>query len=149
MLKPSAEVRVVDGALVGELWDCLRLDPVAITQLRNKVEEHLRRGEGPNLVVDLNGVGFAGSAALGGLMAIQRACRQHGGSVVLCNVEPMVQEVLRTTKLDNLLPMVPGLEEALDRFRRDGEPGPTAKPSGPPAGGPLRRSRKPDGPPAV
>jgi anti-anti-sigma factor len=102
MLKPSLEKHNVDGFLVAEFWDCLRLDPAPVQDLRAAYEAHLKNGGRPELVVDLSGVGFAGSAALGNFVAIHRLARQRAGRVILCNVDPTVREVLRASKLDVL-----------------------------------------------
>jgi anti-anti-sigma factor len=102
MLKPSLETRVVDGVLVAEFWDCLRLDPAPVQELRTHFESHLKARGRPEVVVDLSGVGFAGSAALGNFVALHRLARQNGGRLVLCNVDPTVLEVLRGSKLEAL-----------------------------------------------
>ena len=53
----------------------------------------------PELVVDLNGVTFAGSAALGGFLALNRLARQRGGRIAFCHVDVNVFEVFRVSKL--------------------------------------------------
>jgi anti-anti-sigma factor len=102
MLKPSLETHNVDGILVAEFWDCFRLDPAPVQDLRAAYEAHLKSRGRAAVVVDLSGVGFAGSAALGNFVAIHRQARQRGGRLVLCNVDPTVREVLRASKLDAL-----------------------------------------------
>jgi anti-anti-sigma factor len=102
MLKPSLEAHVVDGVLVAEFWDCLRLDPAPVQDLRTHFESHLKAKGRPELVVDMSGVGFAGSAALGNFVALHRLARQNGGRLVFCNVDPTVYEVLRASKLEAL-----------------------------------------------
>ena len=102
MLKPTVEVREESGILVAEFWDCLRLDPAPVQDLRKRYEVHIKQGGRPFLVVDLNGVTFAGSAALGGFLAIHRLNRPHGGRLIFCNVDPNVLEVFRVSKLDPL-----------------------------------------------
>jgi len=102
MLKPSIQVGVENGIFVAEFWDCLRLDPAPVLDLRKRFDDHVRSGGRPDLVVDLLGVGFAGSAALGGFVALQRVSRQHGGRMVFCNVDPTVHEVFRVSRLVNL-----------------------------------------------
>jgi anti-anti-sigma factor len=102
MLKPSVQVGVENGVFVAEFWDCLRLDPAPVQTLRTKFDEHVRRGGRADLVVDLLGVGFAGSAALGGFVALQRVARQKGGRMVFANVDPTVLEVFRVSKLEGL-----------------------------------------------
>lgn len=122
MLKPSVQIHNLDGILVAEFWDCLRLDPAPVQDLRKHVEAHLQGSGRPELVVDLSGVGFAGSAALGNFVALQRVIRQHGGRIVFCNVEPTVTEVFRASRLESLFGFEADREAAL-RVIRD-RPGP-------------------------
>jgi anti-anti-sigma factor len=153
MLKPSLETHNVDGILVAEFWDCLRLDPTPVQELRATYEAHLKKPGRPEVVVDLSGVGFAGSAALGNFVALHRLARQRGGKLVLCNVDPTVAEVLRASKLDILFEFAGSRADALraikeapqiggGEWKPDGLPvppqgkAPTPGGSGPP---PLRR----------
>ncbi len=130
MLKPSVEVGLVGGILVAEFWDCLRLDPVPVQGLRKEFESHLQSGGRPDLVVDLLGVGFAGSAALGGFVAIQRLSRAKGGRMVFCNTDPTVYEVFRVSKLVNLYTFAPDRSAALAALEID--PATTATDTGEP-----------------
>jgi anti-anti-sigma factor len=129
MLKPSVEVRDEQGILVAEFWDCLRLDPAPVQELRRHYEARLRAKGRPELVVDLNGVGFAGSAALGGFVAIHRLAKQHSSRLIFCNVDPTVLEVLRVSKLENLFAIVADKPAALALALHPGDP-PVADASG-------------------
>jgi anti-anti-sigma factor len=147
MLKPRAELRVVDGFPVAEFWDCLRLDPMAVTQLRSLVEKHLNGGR-PELVVDLNGVSFAGSASLGGFIGIHKALKPRGGGVIFCNVDDTVRETLRVARIDELCPIVPDLPSALARAAEGGAWDTRERPDAPPpgkGGSPLGGRRRPGG----
>lgn len=146
MLKPRVEVRAVDGGLVAEFWDCVRLDPQPVRDLRQRMEEHATNGGGADLIVDLNGVGFAGSAALGGFVAIQRECRARSGRVVFCNVEPTVREVFRVTNLETLFQFAQDLAAArVTLARRNGSESPpeAPAPSATSGRGPLQSRRRP------
>jgi anti-anti-sigma factor len=112
MLKPWVQTHNIAGILVAEFWDCLRLDPVPVQDLRNKYEAHLKGGGNPDLVIDLSGVGFAGSAALGNFVALQRLVRQKNGRLLFCNVDPTVAEVFRASKLESLFEFVSDREAA-------------------------------------
>jgi anti-anti-sigma factor len=101
-MKPAVEVHTEEHALVAEFWECLRLDPAPVKELRTKYEAHIRSGGRPMLVVDLNGVVFAFSTALGQFVTLQRLVRQKGGQIVFCNVDVMVTEVFRISKLNTL-----------------------------------------------
>jgi anti-anti-sigma factor len=102
MLKPSVQIHDQDGILLAEFWDCLRLDPAPVQELRAQYEAHLRKNGQPEVVIDLSGVGFAGSAALGHFTALHRDARKSGGRLIFCNVEPTVREVFRASKLEAL-----------------------------------------------
>jgi anti-anti-sigma factor len=122
MLKPSVQIHNMDGILVAEFWDCLRLDPAPVQDLRKHVEVHLQGKGRPELVVDLSGVGFAGSAALGNFVAMQRVVRQNGGRIVFCNVDPTVTEVFRASRLESLFGFESDREAALRAIHE--RPGP-------------------------
>ena len=126
MLKPSVQVHNEDRILVAEFWDCLRLDPAPVQDLRDHYESHLQRQGRPEVVVDLSGVGFAGSAALGNFVALHRRVRQAGGRTLFCNVDPTVAEVFRASKLESLFEFVPDRAAALRAISQ----GPTMDPSG-------------------
>lgn len=165
MLKPSVEVRLENGVFVAEFWDCLRLDPAPVQDLRREFESHVTKKGHPDLVVDLLGVGFAGSAALGGFVALQRTARQHGGRMVFCNVDPTVREVFRVSKLEglytfsadrataiaHLLKPSPGPAESLTPAASDSPLVPSVEPATPPRprpsaiGGDRMRRRKTEG----
>jgi anti-anti-sigma factor len=113
MLKPRVEVQDVNGVMVAEFWDCLRLDSGAVQDLRSKFEARLRNGGRAELIVDLLGVGFAGSASLGHFVALHRIARAKGGRLVFCNVDPTVFEVFRVSKLDGLYDFVSDRAAAL------------------------------------
>lgn len=154
MLKPTVQFHDQDGILLAEFWDCWRLDPAPVQELRAGYEAHLRKGGRPEVVIDLSGVGFAGSAALGNFVALHRVARPKGGRLIFCNVEPTVTEAFRASKLEPLFEFVADRAAAIESVAR-GEPatGPgKAVPDGTPdkprpgtgglsGGGPLRRRR--------
>ena len=156
MLKPAVQIHNEDGILVAEFWDCLRLDPAPVQDLRHHYEVHLQRRGRPELVVDLSGVGFAGSAALGNFVALHRLVRQHGGRILFCNVDPTVAEVFRASKLESLFDFVADREAALravherpgtdssERRSAEKEAPRPDRPPGPSGPGLLRRRRNQD-----
>ncbi len=113
MLKPAVQVHNVNGIMVAEFWDCFRLDPAPVQELRKKYEAHDDPGDRPVMVIDLLGVGFAGSAALGNFVALHRLARQRGGHLIFCNVDPTVLEVFRVSKLESLFSFEPDRDAAL------------------------------------
>jgi anti-anti-sigma factor len=114
MLKPTVQIHNENGLLVAEFWDCYRLDPNPVKDLRTKYEAHLRAKGRPVVVIDLLGVGFAGSAALGNFVALHRVARPNGGQLIFCNVDPTVFEVFRVSKLDPLFSFTTDRAKALE-----------------------------------
>jgi len=143
MLKPTVQIHHVNGILVAEFWDCLRLDPAPIQELRRQYEAHIQGKGRPELVVDLLGVCFAGSAALGHFVAMHKFARQRGGRIIFCNVDPTVFEVFRVSKLDPLFTFVPDREAALERVAN---PQPAPRPDAPAADGSQAEPPKPSSP---
>ena len=153
MLKPSVQVENVDGVLVAEFWDCLRLDPAPVKDLRQHLEAHVKAGGRPDLIINLLGVAFAGSASLGGFMALHRLVGPQGGRIVFCHVDETVFEVFRISKLSPMFGFVADRPAALEWLRSrpatetkattaSPDPAPTPPPA-PRAAGPLGRRRKP------
>ncbi len=144
MIQPSVEIQQHDGQLIAEFWDCHRLDPAPVGELRRAVEAHLAQGGKPALIVNLLGVGFAGSTALSGFTAIHRALKARGGALVFAHVEPNLREVFRVSRLEPLFRFaddVPGalqlLSEPRTTPRRAEAPPAASHPA------PLRRRRAP------
>ena len=113
MLKPAIQLHNENGTLVAEFWDCLRLDVGPVQDLRSRYEEHVRSGGRAELVVDLLGVAFAGSAVLGHFVSLHRIARTKNGRLIFCNVDPNVFEVFRVSKLDPLFTFVADRATAL------------------------------------
>ena len=131
MLKPTVQVHNVDGILVAEFWDCLRLDPAPVVEFTKKYEAHVATQGRPEVVVDLLGVDFAGSTALGHFVSLHRLARPRGGRLIFCNVDPTVLEVFRVTKLDTLFSFAPDRSAALAMAQAPSLPTPEAATSGP------------------
>lgn len=137
MLKPRVEVREVDGILIAEFWDCLRLDLAPVRDLRDIYEQRTGRdaNSNPNVLVDLSGVSFAGSTALGGFVALQRVASKRGGKIVFFHVEAVVREVFKVSNVAPLFRFAETLEGALafcQQAAEGAQPRP-ADPSGSPA----------------
>ena len=153
MLKPMVKVHNENGTLVAEFWDCLRLDPGPVQDLRTKFDAHLRAGGRPQLVIDLVGVGFAGSASLGNFVALHKIARAKNGRLIFCNIDPQVYEVFKVIKLEPLFAFVGDRAAAL-ALAAKGEgvatdPAPVVEPKAasqvPPEVAPAASSSRPGG----
>jgi anti-anti-sigma factor len=70
-----------------------------------------------NLVVDCSALPYLDSTGLAFLVGIYSLTSRSGGRVALANVSPRIQEVLRITKLDGIIPAFEGEEDALAAVR--------------------------------
>lgn len=68
------------------------------------------------LVVDLGAVRVVTSAGLGKMITLHRKMHRHQGTVVFCDVQPAVEEVLRTSRLITYLSVAANQEAALASF---------------------------------
>jgi len=68
------------------------------------------------LVLNLDGVVFLASMALGKLALLTHKARAAGGRVVLCKVARSMEELLQTTHLADLLPLYADESEAVRSF---------------------------------
>lgn len=102
VLKPMVELRDESGVLVAEFWDCLRLDPKPVNDLRMRYSQMSAKTGLKDLIIDMNGIDFAGSAALSGFLSLSRAIKQMGGRMIFCNVDRNVLEVFQVSKLESM-----------------------------------------------
>jgi anti-sigma B factor antagonist len=64
------------------------------------------------VVVDLAGVNFLDSSALGALVAAHRNLEQVGGTLKLAAARPHVLKVFRITRLSEVIPLYDTVEDA-------------------------------------
>jgi anti-anti-sigma factor len=69
------------------------------------------------LLVDLRKVSFLGSMGLRSLMVPAQAVRRRGGKVALFGPVPMVEQVLKASNIDQLIPIFHELDSALAVLR--------------------------------
>ena len=67
-----------------------------------------------HLVVDLAGMDFIVSMALGVFVRIYTRLRQSGGFLRLTQLQPEILRIIRTTALDRLLPIYETVDQALE-----------------------------------
>lgn len=61
---------------------------------------------GWKVVLDLSEVRLLASAGLGMVVSLSKKCRENGGKLVLCAMDPMLKSVFEMTKLDRILTIV-------------------------------------------
>lgn len=68
------------------------------------------------LILNLDGVDFLASVAIGKLIMLMRKARSAGGTLNLCNVSPTVYGVLHITKLSDIMHIHADEKAALQSF---------------------------------
>lgn len=102
-VRPGRECMVVEVA--GEL------DMATAPQLVEGLQRVLDAGT-RNVVVDLAGVGFMDSSALGGLVVMFKAVRERGGQLCLAGVQRPVGTLLAVTSVDQVIEVYDTVPEA-------------------------------------
>jgi anti-sigma B factor antagonist len=80
-------------------------------RLRESLQQLIDAGD-RQLVVDLAGVGFMDSSALGALVTIFKALHDVGGRLCLAAVQPAVRSVLSITSVDRAIDVYDDVEAA-------------------------------------
>lgn len=70
----------------------------------------------PNVIVDLGKVPFIASLGIRLLVAGAQASTRQGGKMVLMSPDELSRRILKTTGIDQLVPVCNGLDEALALF---------------------------------
>jgi anti-sigma B factor antagonist len=87
------------------------IDLHSAPQVRDRLED--LRGQGRKTVVlDLSGVDFLDSSALGTLVAAQRSFAEDGGGLRVACPQPHAQKVFRITRLAEVIPVFETVEAA-------------------------------------
>ncbi len=96
------DVEVADGVTIVRFADVI-LDEGDRAVIEDQVFDLVKKAERKDLRLDLAGVRFVSSAALGALIALNRKLRAIDGRLSLCNLNSETAEVIRATKLDTVL----------------------------------------------
>lgn len=67
---------------------------------------------GARAIIDLSQVSFMGSGGIRMFITISRALGRRGGKLVLFGAQPLVGQVLETTRLDDIVPVRSDAETA-------------------------------------
>lgn len=91
------------------------LDLYTSDRLRDRLGDVVELG-GRRVLVDLTGVSFMDSTALGVLVNTARALRSSGGQLVLVADDPRVTRVIEITGLGSVFCIEPSLPEGVQRL---------------------------------
>jgi anti-sigma B factor antagonist len=91
-----------------------RLDADSVKQA--EAEFNVAVASGPNVIVDLSKVGFIASLGIRMLVAASQKQSELGGKLVLVGPDEMTMRILKTTGIDQLIPVRASLNEAVALF---------------------------------
>ena len=67
-----------------------------------------------NIIVDLTEVQYCDSSGLSALLTGFRLCRDSNGVFILTNLQDHVRKLIAISQLDNMLTIIPSVNEAVD-----------------------------------
>ena len=105
----TISTETMDGGITRVVLDG-RLDIQGAAAIDLKM--NVLAGSSKFLLVDLRNVSFIGSMGLRSLVAPAQAIRRRGGKMALLAPVPMVEEVLKASNIEQIIPIVPDLESA-------------------------------------
>jgi len=105
------------GAVVSIVGD---IDLATIPEFRSEV---LRAMDlfGPSLVFDFSGVDVFDTVALGVVLEAVKRSRSRGGSVAIADPSPSVQSDFDATRVSEILPLFPSVDDAFDSMNSASE----------------------------
>jgi serine/threonine-protein kinase RsbW len=95
-----------------------RLDADGVAQIEQAFADTVLDRNLPT-VIDMSGISFMSSLGIGMLFDTSKKLKKSGGKFVLLNPRGMVETVLKTSKMDKLMPLVFDLTEAVRRVGGD------------------------------
>jgi anti-anti-sigma factor len=105
-----------------------RFDAAGVEELDQRFTE-ATTGRGLPTVVDMSGITFMSSLGIGFLFANTKKLKKAGCKLVLLNPQGMVESVLKTSKMDKVMPLFYDLEEAIRAVGGDPSISTAASPS--------------------
>jgi len=100
----------MDGGITRVLLDGrLDIQGAAAVDLRMNI----LAGSSKFLLIDLTNVSFLGSMGLRSIIIPAKAVSRHGGKVALFGPIPMVEEVLKASNIDEIIPIFHDLDSAV------------------------------------
>ena len=80
----------------------------------DRLKQQVEAADVQNIVVDLGGITYFGSALLEWMVGLWKQAREKGGQLAACNPSPMGREVLAVARFDRLWGIFNSRDEALE-----------------------------------
>ena len=72
-----------------------------------------------NIIVDLKNVKFMDSSGLSAMLVGNRTFQEKEASFIICNINEHINKILKISKLDTVLEIIPTLQESIDSIHLD------------------------------
>jgi len=72
-----------------------------------------------NIILDLSGLKFIDSSGLSAILIGNRLCQNAEGSMILTNANEYVTKLMRISQLENILTVLPTVQEAKDYIKME------------------------------
>jgi stage II sporulation protein AA (anti-sigma F factor antagonist) len=95
------------------------LDELAVKKIGDELNGVADRADCRNLVLHFASVVGLSSLMLGKLLMLEQKMASKGGKLTLCEIEPEVQEVFASTKLNHILDIRESEDDAIRAFAGD------------------------------
>jgi anti-sigma B factor antagonist len=123
MAVPSRiQVSDIDGIMVVRFSDHQLFDERPVREIAEQIAINLPSDRPIRLILDFSDVGLLSSIALGKFILIQRRVDASRGSLRLCELSPVLQQVFRTANLDRLFTIDRDLRTSLEALRKVAQP---------------------------
>lgn len=81
--------------------------------IRDRIDGYIRSGQAKNLIFDFANVSFMDSSGIGLLMGRYRNIKDIGGKVMLSNISPQLNRVLKISGIYNLMDQFESIDDAI------------------------------------
>ncbi len=92
-----------------------RLDSIGAPEIESHCRDQIKQGN-KFLLIDMEAINYISSAGLRSLLLIAKAIKACSGTVVFCNLVPMVREVLKISGFEKILTIVEDRAKGLEKF---------------------------------
>ncbi len=72
-----------------------------------------------NIILDLEALKFIDSSGLSAILIGNRLCQNANGTLIICNANEYVMKLMRISQLENILTVLPTIQEAADYIKME------------------------------
>ncbi|MCM8780946.1 MAG: STAS domain-containing protein [Candidatus Omnitrophica bacterium] len=107
-VEKQANLVIMTLMLDNLLWD----DNIELKKLYNSLLDEGNK----NIILDLSNTSYVSSVVLASFVYMLKRAKEAGGNLILCSINPKVQEVLGLTNLDKVFDITSNRQEAISKL---------------------------------